>query len=90
MIQPFKTAIIATLVLAVPAFIGACASTGGDVPAAAANATVCEDPRPQVCTMDYRPVCATLEDGSVKTYSNGCGACADMAVISWVENACAE
>jgi hypothetical protein len=40
--------------------------------------------------MDYRPVCATLADGSVKTYANGCGACADAAAISWVENACAE
>jgi hypothetical protein len=27
-------------------------------------ATVCEEPRPQVCTMDYRPVCGTLAEGS--------------------------
>ena len=69
--------------------LGACATTGADAPPAA-NATVCEDPRPQICTMDYRPVCGTRKDGSVKTYSNGCGACADANVVSWIENACPE
>jgi hypothetical protein len=49
---------------------------------------VCEEPRPQVCTMDYRPVCGNLSDGGVKTYSNGCGACGDAKVISWVEGEC--
>lgn len=70
--------------------LGACASSGADESMPVANATVCEDPRPQVCTMDYRPVCGTLNDGSTKTYANGCGACADAAVTSWVENACPE
>ena len=54
----------------------------------AGPATVCEEPRPQVCTMDYRPVCGTLADGSVKTYANGCGACSDANVTSWVEGEC--
>jgi len=54
----------------------------------AGAATVCEDPRPQVCTMDYRPVCGSLADGSVKTYANGCGACSDGKVSSWVEGEC--
>lgn len=57
---------------------------------AATSATVCEDPRPQACTMDYTPVCATLADDSVKTYSNGCSACADASVKSWVADACPE
>lgn len=56
----------------------------------AANATACEEPRPQICTADYRPVCATLNDGSNKTYANGCSACGDSNVLAWVENACAE
>ncbi len=34
----------------------------------------CTAPRPKVCTMDYKPVCAQLKDGSFKTYSNGCSA----------------
>lgn len=76
--------------LAIAILLGACASTDADKKMPAADATICQDPRPQVCTMDYRPVCGTQKDGSVKTYSNGCGACADIEVISWVENACPE
>ena len=48
----------------------------------------CTDPRPQVCTMDYRPVCAKREDGSTETYSNGCTACSDQEVVGHVEGAC--
>lgn len=51
---------------------------------------VCEEPRPQVCTMDYRPVCARLDDGTQQTYSNGCGACADARVVAWRDQACGE
>lgn len=50
--------------------------------------TVCTDPRPQVCTMDYRPVCGERKDGSRKTYSNGCTACSDHEVIGYVEGEC--
>jgi hypothetical protein len=49
---------------------------------------VCREPRPQVCTQDYRPVCATLRGGGFKTYSNGCNACSDPAVASYREGAC--
>ena len=41
--------------------------------------TICHELRPQICTMDYQPVCAKLEDGTFKTYSNGCTACTDTA-----------
>lgn len=51
--------------------------------------------------MDYRPVCATRDSGTrcvtspcdsteTATYANGCGACADPAVIAWVPDACPE
>jgi hypothetical protein len=54
--------------------------------------TSCEDPRPQICTREYRPVCATRDNGvrcvkapcpstEVATYGNACTACADPAVI---------
>lgn len=49
---------------------------------------VCTEPRPQVCTQDYRPVCAMLQDGTFKTYSNGCNACSDPAVTDYREGAC--
>lgn len=51
-----------------------------------ASAVQCMDPRPQICTMDYTPVCAShcittlCEAPVMKTYANACGACADPAV----------
>jgi hypothetical protein len=48
----------------------------------------CTEPRPQVCTQDYRPVCAELQDGSFKTFSNGCSACSDPAVTGYRDGAC--
>jgi len=48
----------------------------------------CTEPRPQVCTQDYRPVCAMLQDGTFRTYSNGCNACSDPAVTGYREGAC--
>jgi hypothetical protein len=48
----------------------------------------CTDPRPQVCTQDYRPVCAVLQDGSFQTFSNGCSACSDPTVTGYREGAC--
>ena len=70
--------------------LSACATIAADEPTMAAAAQACEEPRPQACTMDYRPVCASLADGGVKTYSNGCSACGDASVSSWTEGACPE
>ena len=50
--------------------------------------TTCLNPRPEVCTQDSRPVCAKLEDGGVKSYSNGCSACADPNVNRYRKGAC--
>lgn len=70
--------------------LGACASAAPDKALAANDATICVEPRSQACTRDYRPVCAALDDGSEKTYSNGCTACADAKVITWVKGTCPE
>ena len=51
---------------------------------------ICTDPRPEVCTMDYRPVCGERKDGSLKTYANGCNACSDHEVIEYIEGECRE
>ena len=50
--------------------------------------TPCTDPRPQVCTMNYLPVCGQTAGGEAKTYSNGCGACSDPNVIGYSKGAC--
>lgn len=66
-----------------------------------AKPVACTDPRPQACTMDYRPVCATRDTGircvttpcpstEKRTYSNGCGACSDPKVSGYVPEACPE
>ena len=41
----------------------------------------CTEPRPQICTREYVPVCGVRSDGSTSTYGNGCGACGDERVI---------
>jgi hypothetical protein len=48
----------------------------------------CSEPRPQVCTMIYAPVCATLKAGGEADYSSPCNACADDAVESYREGRC--
>lgn len=48
----------------------------------------CADPRPQMCTQDYRPACGLRRDGSHKTYGNACSACADSEVTSQAAGAC--
>lgn len=59
----------------------------------------CTYPRPQICTMDYAPVCAK-RDSEVrcvtapcqttekKTYANACSACANPAVKSYILGKC--
>lgn len=47
---------------------------------------VCKDPRPQICTMQYDPVCARIGEGDAaewKTYASGCSACGDPQVSAY-------
>ena len=49
---------------------------------------LCEEPRPQICTREYDPVCATLNDGSTITGSTGCTSCSDLEVVGYKKGAC--
>jgi hypothetical protein len=49
---------------------------------------LCEEPRPQICTREYDPVCATLKDGSSITAATGCTSCSDPEVIGYKKGAC--
>ncbi len=51
-------------------------------------ATACPAQRPQACTQNYDPVCATKRDGTRQTYSNGCMACSDTNVVRHVPGPC--
>jgi cytochrome c5 len=47
----------------------------------------CSEPRPQMCTREYNPVCGATEQGE-KTYGNACSACADSNVKNYQLGAC--
>ena len=49
---------------------------------------ICKEPRSQLCTREYNPVCSTLADGSSRTDSTGCTACADSKVVSYIMGEC--
>lgn len=67
--------------------LGACgASTAPQALVPAHN--ICNEPRPQVCTMEYLPVCATLVAGGRREYASACNACADDAVLSFEHDVC--
>jgi len=62
---------------------------------------MCKEPRPNICTREYNPVCATKNTGVVcvttpcpsteeKTYSTGCTACADPKVIKYKQGQCGQ
>ena len=54
----------------------------------ALDVIICEEPRPQICTREYNPVCATLQNGSTRTGSTGCTSCSDQEVVSYKMGAC--
>ena len=63
-----------TLILAA----AGCAHTPANLPD---NARPCPEPRPQMCTMEYRPVIGLDENGeTLGEYSNVCSGCAKEGV----------
>ncbi|MBC2712747.1 MAG: hypothetical protein HGJ94_17690 [Desulfosarcina sp.] len=50
--------------------------------------TACPEIRPEVCTQEYKPVCAQHANGNKQTYSNACSACADVEVVGYKPDAC--
>ena len=52
------------------------------------NAGGCEEPRPEMCTREYRPVCGVQENSLANTYGNACTACADKQVVYYIPGAC--
>jgi len=47
-----------------------------------------EEKAAEICTMDYTPVCGYMEDGSMATYGNACGACATEGVVKYIPGEC--
>jgi len=67
--------------------LAACAG-GADKGAPAVALTHCGEPRPEVCTMEYNPVCASLASAEQRSYSNACSACGDPQVEAHRPGAC--
>lgn len=74
------------------------AATSDIAEVAAVDATkleFCTEPRPEICTMDYVPVCGhrcaepPCPEEARRTYSNGCTACSDAEVTAWTAGECA-
>ena len=49
---------------------------------------ICTEPRPEICTMNYLPVCGVRIGHTSKTYSNGCSACSDSEVVGYNTGKC--
>ena len=49
---------------------------------------ICPEPRPEICTQQYDPVCGHLKEGGSKTYSNWCTACSDISVEIYSSGEC--
>lgn len=82
----FSLLISALTLTAVGALSGCTTPVEPEIP----RFTTCEEPRPQVCTMIFAPVCATTVSGDLTTHASGCNACADDQVLTYVDGACEE
>ena len=91
--QTMKTSYKLLTIFSISFFCQSCAESVSNKPATEQNHnhvyTQCTEPRPEICTREYNPVCARLNTGNEeKTYGNGCSACADPAVIDYRQGAC--
>ena len=78
-----------TLVLMACGLVVACSAPEAEKAGAGdASLTPCVEPRPEICTAHYDPVCGVRDDGTVKTYANACSACGDAAVAGHRPGAC--
>ncbi len=85
-----------TVALSVVVCLSGCDTVGGvrsdledKVKSNSGSFMLCEEPRPQVCTMQYEPVCALYTDGHRSTKSNACSACGDDRVVKIYVGECA-
>lgn len=48
----------------------------------------CSNPRPEMCTMEYNPVCGTDAKGLSRSYGNACSACGNAQVQTFTRGEC--
>ena len=79
-----KQKILLSILLSTFFFLSACSS---NIKQPAAE-TMCKDPRPEICTMQYDPVCGIHTDNTTKTYASDCTACSNKEVIGYNKGEC--
>ena len=50
--------------------------------------TLCTNPRPEICTMEYNPVCGFMQNNDSGTYASPCTACSDSTVVGYTMGSC--
>lgn len=75
-----------TIALLTSVMLAACNSTAKTT--TEQSLETCPEVRPEICTMDYNPVCGNLANNEQRTYSNGCTACADTQVVGYTPGEC--
>jgi hypothetical protein len=76
------------LVLVIMTVLAACGGLDRPQSVAVELDQTCPQPRPQICTLEYAPVCAFLDGKRRREFSNGCGACSDAAVVGYISGPC--
>jgi len=79
---------IAVLAVAILTLTACASSSPSQINSTSEGLTLCPESRPEVCTMEYRVVCAQLQDGSFKEYSNACSSCSDANVVGYRDGSC--
>lgn len=69
-------------------FLSSCTTSKSPIVEAPPSSNQCASPRPQICTREYMPVCASNKDGETKTYATGCTACSDPEVVYYQDGEC--
>jgi hypothetical protein len=80
----------ARVVIALAACIALAGCASSNTKRDAGVIQLCEEPRRQLCTRDYRPVCAKpISDSQPdETAANACTACSSVEVRGYVEGEC--
>ncbi len=96
MVAKHRSRLVSAGLLAGVALAFACANGDAEpvVETAASDLplTFCTDPRPQMCTHEYRPACGHRCDSPPcedrRTYGNACTACSDARVSATTPGTC--
>jgi len=73
--------IIAGIILAAGCGGGTSGGSNGELVA-------CEDPRPEICTLEFAPVCGRFGSGRAFTFANACNACSVAGVTAYSSGEC--